>query len=498
MRLAKFLMGVLLAFAATAAAADGPARPRPARTPRSPPCSRISPRRTRPRQPRLQPPSRRRRPTRLPRCSADPPTPTPLASPPAAVSPSPVTDSIAAFLASSPAPTPAAAPAAPDKPAPATDATPTFSPDTLAATQTAAQRYADIAKAGGWPTDLMELHPRAIGPDVAKLRKRLVIEGDLDASAPVDGPAAQIWDKTLSAAVKRFQARMGLKETGIVAATTLKALNAPAEVRAQALAKSAERLATFNFGFGERYVVVNLPSASVEAVENGVVVHRYAAIVGDPDHPSPEIAAHVMNVNLNPTWTVPVSIIKKEIIPRMQRDPGYLAREKIRILNASGVAIDPKSIDWTTEKAVNYTLRQDAGAGNSLGTIRIDMPNKHAVYMHDTPSKRLFGADYRFLSHGCVRVQGVYDFAEWLLQGTPAADGGAYDKLALTARVNTGQHFDIRLAKPAPVIWTYLTGWANNDGSVHFRDDVYGLDSAPAPTPTPAPADVAAETRPPN
>ena len=165
----------------------------------------------------------------------------------------------------------------------------------------------------------------------------------------------------------------------------------------------------------------------------------------------------------------------------MQRDPGYLTREKIRILNAAGVAVDPKSIDWTTEKAVNYTLRQDSGAGNSLGTIRIDMPNKHAVYMHDTPSKRLFGADYRFLSHGCVRVQGVYDFAEWLLEGTPAADGSAYDKLALTASIKTGQHFDIRLAKAVPVIWTYLTGWANDDGSAHFRDDVYGLDNAPAP-----------------
>ena len=216
-------------------------------------------------------------------------------------------------------------------------------------------------------------------------------------------------------------------------------------------------------------------------MENGVVVHRYAAIVGDPDHPSPEIAAHVINVNLNPTWTVPVSIIKKEIIPRMQRDPGYLAREKIRILDASGVAVDPKSIDWTSEKAVNYTLRQDSGAGNSLGTIRIDMPNKHAVYMHDTPSKRLFGADYRFLSHGCVRVQGVYDFAQWLLEETPAADGGVYDKPALTGRVKTGQHFDIRLAKAVPVIWTYLTGWANDDGSAHFRDDVYGLDNAPNP-----------------
>ena len=161
--------------------------------------------------------------------------------------------------------------------------------------------------------------------------------------------------------------------------------------------------------------MVNLPSTSVEAVENGRVVHRYVAIVGDPEHPSPEISAQIQVINLNPTWTVPISIIKKEIIPRMQRDPGYLTRAKIRILDGSGQEINPKSVNWSTERAANYTLRQDSGAGNSLGSIRIGMPNKLAVYMHDTPSKGLFGADYRFLSHGCVRVQGVYDYAAWLL-----------------------------------------------------------------------------------
>jgi len=300
--------------------------------------------------------------------------------------------------------------------------------------------------------------------------------------------------------VKHFQTRVGLRPTGVVFGATVAQLNVPAEARAQALAASAARLSTFNFGFGERYVVVNLPSTEVEAIEHGEVVHRYNAIVGDPDHPSPQIAAHIMNVNLNPTWTVPVSIIKREIIPRMQRDPSYLAREKIRILDGSGAEIDPKSIDWTTQKAVNYTLRQDAGSGNSLGQIRIDMPNRQAVYMHDTPGKRLFGADYRFLSHGCVRVQGVYDYAEWLLAGTPDAAGLPWDKSELLAKVKEGAPVAIRLVKAAPVIWTYLTGWANDDGPAHFRTDVYGLDN-PQPVavaaPAPASAAVATAARPP-
>jgi murein L,D-transpeptidase YcbB/YkuD len=293
---------------------------------------------------------------------------------------------------------------------------------------------------------------------------------------------------------------MGLRKTGIVAGATLKEINIPAEVRHTQLAASAQRLSQSNFEFGDRYVVVNLPSTSVEAVENGVVAHRYVAIVGDPEHPSPEISAHISVINLNPTWTVPVSIIKREIIPKMQKDPGYLTRSKIRILDGQGNELNPKSIDWNTERAANYTLRQDSGSGNSLGSIRIGMPNKLAVYMHDTPSKRLFGNDYRFLSHGCVRVQGVYDYAEWLLQGTPGPDG-AWTKESLLAKQKDGERDDIKLIKPVPVIWVYLTGWANGDGVANFRNDVYGVDVAaeasaeadvnttPGPSgPAPAPA----------
>jgi len=391
----------------------------------------------------------------------------------------------AASAAPGSTPAPAAAAAAPPKPkkvapppppletALSTDPTPTLQPNTFFATAKASEHYGAIVDAGGWPTDIVALHPGDKGREVARLRKRLAIEGDLDAFHA----SGQAWDSELTAAVKRFQTRMGLKETGIVAGATLKAMNVPAKVRFKELASSADRLAGANFEFGDRYVVVNLPSTAVEAVENGRVAHRYVAIVGDPDHPSPEISAHIQVINLNPTWTVPTSIIKKEIIPRMQRDPGYLTRQKIRILDGSGQEINPKAINWSSERAANYTLRQESGAGNSLGSIRIGMPNKLAVYMHDTPSKRLFGADYRFLSHGCVRVQGVYDYAQWLLEGTPGGPSGAWDKAAMQEKVKEGAPFDIRLAHPVPVIWVYLTGWSNGDGPANFRDDVYGLDT---------------------
>jgi murein L,D-transpeptidase YcbB/YkuD len=450
--------------------------------------------------------------------TAPSPTPSPAASPSPAAAPKPVVAAPAPAPAASttvapppavappanaalPAPAPTSAAAAPGSPIPveippkpkkkippppppletalSTDPSPSYQPDTFLATSKAAERYAAIVQAGGWPTDIPALRPGAIGAGVAKLRKRLSIEGDLDPKAPLDGPAAKIWSAELTNAVKRFQDRMGLRKTGVVAGATLKAINVPAEVRHTQLAASAQRLSQIaNFEFGDRYVVVNLPSTSVEAVENGVVAHRYVAIVGDPEHPSPEIAAHISVINLNPTWTLPASIIKKEIIPKMQKDPGYLTRSKIRILDGAGNEIDPRSVNWSSERAANYILRQDSGAGNSLGSIRIGMPNKLAVYMHDTPSKRLFGADYRFLSHGCVRVQGVYDYAEWLLQGTPGPDGAAWTKAALLAKQKDGERDDIKLTKAVPVIWVYLTGWANGDGVANFRNDVYGVDVA--------------------
>ena len=384
--------------------------------------------------------------------------------------------------AAAPVPVEAAAPPKPKKVAPppppretalSDDPEPTLRPDTFFATAKASERYSAIVDAGGWPTDIAAIGPGTKGPAVAKLRKRLMIEGYLDA-AQGSGLA---WDGALTAAVKRFQSHMGLRQTGAVSGATLKAINVPARQRFNELASSANRLAGLNFSFDQRYVVVNLPSTSVEAVENGRVVHRYIAIVGDPEHPSPEISAQIQVINLNPTWTVPISIIKKEIIPRMQRDPGYLTRAKIRILDGSGQEINPRSVNWSTERAANYTLRQDSGAGNSLGSIRIGMPNKLAVYMHDTPSKGLFGADYRFLSHGCVRVQGVYDYAAWLLEGTGGGPAGGWDKAALEAKIKEGAPYNINLAKAVPVIWVYLTGWSNGDGPAEFRDDVYSIDT---------------------
>ncbi len=259
------------------------------------------------------------------------------------------------------------------------------------------------------------------GPAVALLKQRLSVTGDL----PSDAARGALFDDRVTAAVKLFQARHGLPETGLVGPRTVQAMNVPAEVRFRQLVQSALRVTGSKFPFSERYVVVNIPSAAVEAVQGGQVVRRYVAVVGKTDRPSPAVETRITSVNLNPTWTAPVSLIRKDIIPHMRQDPGYLAKMKIRILDAQGHEVEPTRIDWSTENAVNYTLRQDAGAANALGQIRIDMPNRHAVYMHDTPTKRLFSGGVRFQSSGCVRVADVKIFATWLLEGTPGPNGAA-------------------------------------------------------------------------
>ncbi|CAN1499940.1 YkuD_like domain containing protein [Rhabdaerophilaceae bacterium] len=369
------------------------------------------------------------------------------------------------------------------------DPRPTIYPGAADAIQDAAERYRQIAESGGWPTLPAGLSLKAgqTGDAVITLRHRLIREGDLDPELG-DNP---VFDPALVRAVKLFQARHGQTQNGLVAGATLKALRVSAQERYQALNESARRLAQRQFGFGPRYVVVNIPSASVEAIAAGQVERRHIAVVGKADRPSPEVETRITNVNFNPTWTVPVSIIKKDIIPKMQKDPGYLAKSKIRIFGASGAEIDPARIDWNTERATAFTLRQDPGSGNSLGQIRIDMPNRDAVYMHDTPSKRLFLRDDRFHSSGCVRVENVRDFVSWLLKPTPGP-GGGWDRQDIDDILKTDTRKDVRLKDYVPVIWAYLTGYVTPDGQVHFRDDVYGLDQVailsmmPDETPTSA------------
>ena len=386
----------------------------------------------------------------------------------------------APVLAQDVAPTPAktkpSAPAA--KPAAAArilvsqSPNPTFDEGTIQRISAAMLSYTVLEVQGGWPTlpANAKLAPGSKGPDVALLRQRLAVTEDL----PADKAEGDVYDEAVVAAVKYFQGRHGLEETGSVGAKTLAALNVPVGKRLRQLAASLDRLALMDFKFGQRYVVVNLPAAFAEAVEGDKVVRRYVVQVGKPDRPSPTLATFITTVNLNPTWTVPLGILKKDVIPRMRKDPGYAGRMHMKVLDGAGHEVDPNAVDWNSDRAPNFTIRQDSGTWNALGSVRIDMPNPHSVYMHDTNHKEFFSADYRFQSSGCTRVEDPRALATWLL-----ADNPGWGRREIDAGIAKGERTDVRLTHKVPVAWIYLTGWVTRDNAIHFRDDVYGHDEKP-------------------
>lgn len=358
----------------------------------------------------------------------------------------------------------------------ARSSTPMLSAEALQATEQAIVAYRDLATRGGWPQ--VQLPDRmsvgAKGPGVVALRRRLIVTGDLDASAG----ESSIYDSYVEAGVRRFQSRVGLSTTGSINRATVAALNVPIDRRIRQLETNVVRLRSWSGNLGGRYVVANIPAAMVETVENGHVATRHAAGVGKIDRQSPLLQTKIPEVNFNPTWTVPASIIRKDLIPKMRKEPSYLTENKIRIISPSGGEISPASVNWNSDEATRYTFRQDPGGDfNSLGFVRINIPSPHGVYMHDTPSKGIFGDDYRFVSSGCMRVQNVRDYVAWLLKNTPG-----WDRAKIDETIQSGQRVNARIADPVACYWVYVTAWATADGGVQFRDDIYNKDGlGPAP-----------------
>ncbi len=352
------------------------------------------------------------------------------------------------------------------------ESTPVLSAETISATEAAIQKYQELAAKGGWSPvpSVGELQIGSKSRAVEALRARLVATGDLDTIAG----QGETYDSFVEAGVKRFQARDGLNRSGVVDKETLQALNVGAEARLQQLETNLVRLRSYSGDLGPRFVIVNLPAASVETVENGVVYSHHRAGVGRIDRQSPIMQTRATEINFNPFWHVPPSLIKKDLIPKMKADPNYLADEKIHILDSAGQEVSPSSINWNTDQATHFTYRQDTGADlNSLGFVRINIPNPYGVYMHDTPEKGVFGDDFRFVSSGCVRVQDVRDYVAWLLKDNP---GWSRDQIDETIR--SGQRVDVKLTTPVPVYWVYITAWATPDGLVQFRPDIYQRDGA--------------------
>ena len=352
------------------------------------------------------------------------------------------------------------------------EATPILSAATVDATQAAIQKYQDIVAHGGWETVPAGPEQRvgSKGGAVEALRQRLVATGDLD---PVAG-SGPVYDSLVEAGVKRFQARNGLNRSGVVDKDTLASLNLSAATRLQQLETNLVRLRSYSGDLGDRFVIVNLPGASVETVENGVVYSHHRAGVGRMDRQSPIMQTKATEINFNPYWHVPPSLIKKDLIPKMKANPNYLAEEKIHILDKDGQEVSPSAINWNSDEATHFTYRQDPGSElDALGFVRINIPNPYGVYMHDTPEKGVFGDDFRFVSSGCVRVQDVRDYVAWLLKDNPGWNRDQIDEV-----IRSGQQQNVKLTQPVNVYWIYVTAWATPDGLVQFRPDIYQRDGA--------------------
>ncbi len=326
----------------------------------------------------------------------------------------------------------------------------------------ARRTYQDIVDRGGWP-----LVPENGSPDmdkgdprIAVLRARLEIEGDLGSG------------EALAAGIRRFQARHGLDADGRVGRRTLAELNVPAEMRLAQIALNLERWHWMPRSLGDDHVFVNVPAAELTLVRQGTPVSRMRVVVGDEDHPTPALAARIGAITLNPVWRVPPSIARREILPKLRRNPGYLAANNFVIV---GRTDDPTGarIDWQSipDGRFPFSLQQQPGPRNALGTVKFEMPNPHDIYLHDTPSRQAFARSDRALSHGCIRLQNPLGLAASLLDDTVS-----WSESALKDEIAEGETRRLPLARSIPVYLAYFTAFVDAEGRTQFRRDLYGRD----------------------
>lgn len=380
---------------------------------------------------------------------------------------------------------------------PATNAEPAIDIDSwharaIARLSAVLKHYEAIAEAGGWTTvpDGPTLKPGMVDARVPFLRQRLKATGDV-VDIPRNGNAVPVYltneaalvettpllfDATLEAGVRAFQARHGLYVDGVVGRQTLEALNVPVAERVRTLKINRERVQNFN-PWGEAYVLVIVPGFEASLIRDHEAVLSTRVVVGQPSWPTPQLNGMISRIVVNPYWNVPKSILRREIIPRMQRDPGYLAREGIRVFSGwhtEARELDPAAIDWSGPAARIYRLRQDPGPKNALGSFKFTFNNSQSIYLHDTQARRLFNRSARALSHGCVRVERPFELAELLLEGQ-----GRWNGAALKDAMSSGSNRWIILKKPIPVHLVYWTAWADENGRAQFRNDIYKRDWKP-------------------
>jgi murein L,D-transpeptidase YcbB/YkuD len=340
------------------------------------------------------------------------------------------------------------------------------------------KEYRAIQAAGGWspisagPT----LKPGMSDPRVPALRNRLRVTHDLAVDAPETYPPSLEYDAELEAAVRRFQGRHGLTADGAVGPGTLAALNVPVAARIDQIRVNLERARWVMHELTGEFVLVDVAGFYVSYFRDDEPIWTSKAIVGRPYRETPIFKSEITYVVFNPTWTIPPGILVKDKLPVIKRDPGYLKRNNIRVIDSSGREVSPYAVNWQRYGAGNlppYQLRQDPGEDNALGRVKIMFPNPYLVYLHDTPTKSLFDKDERTFSSGCIRVQKAFELAELVLN-----DPARWNQATMQEAVASKKMQTVNLAKPVTVMLLYWTAQPTPDGQVVFRHDVYGRDPA--------------------
>jgi L,D-transpeptidase YcbB len=336
----------------------------------------------------------------------------------------------------------------------------------------ALRTYRTIDAQGGWPTvpSGSTLDEGDRDPRVPSIRRRLMITGDLA------GPMARdslLVDGALSESIRRFQYRAFLKPDGAAGPATMRAMNVRPAQRIDQIRVDLERARWVMHDVPSRFVLVNVSSGIVFLVEGDSIPWRARCQVGQVARQTPIFRSEMTYLVFNPTWTVPAGILNRDILPAARRGEPVLQRKGLKVIDRNGRVVNPSTVRWpSSAKDFPYTLRQDPGPQNALGRVKFMFPNRHSVYLHDTPSKDLFEHSQRTFSSGCIRVEHPLELAERIL-----ADPARWNERAIETVVQAGKTKNVTLTKPLPVLLLYWTVGIDDAGLVRFSDDVYSRDA---------------------
>ncbi len=331
----------------------------------------------------------------------------------------------------------------------------------------ALRKYRSIEAEGGWPAigDGPVLKTGVSHTTVVSLRRRLIASGDLDSSVP----PSETFDDRVALAVKRFQLRHGLAQDGVVGPSTRAALDVPVSARIDQIIANLERWRWLPAALGENHILVNLASFTLHVVENGEDALSMKIVVGRPYRRTPVMSSRLSHVVFNPAWNVPEIIAATDVLQKVKRDPGYLARNHIRVY-AGNREVNPSTVAWSrlSESHFPYRLRQDPGPANALGRIKFNFPNRFNVYLHDSPERELFNRDVRDFSSGCIRLEKPVELATYLL--------GAAQRATIREALSSARERTELVRRDVPIHILYWTAWTSPDGTLHFRPDIYHRD----------------------